>query len=160
MSSVSPVLRPSELDFLTAARRAVLGTVNPAGRARLVPLAFAVAPWTDESGRTLIYSALDEKPKSVADPRQLGRVRDILARPEVSLLVDRWNEDWLELAWLRLDGLATLVEPTSDWIDSGRQRDAIRLLRDRYAQYESQALETRPMLRIVVTRAVSWGLAE
>jgi PPOX class probable F420-dependent enzyme len=158
MSSPSVTLRPSELALLHASRRAVLGTVTAAGRARLVPLAFVVAPWTDEIGRPLLYSALDEKPKAVADPRQLGRVRDILARPEVSLLVDRWDEDWSALAWLRLDGLATVIEPASDPTDTGRHRDAVRLLRERYGQYESQTLETRPVLRIVVTRAVSWGL--
>lgn len=158
MSSQSVALRPAEFALLNAARRAVLGTVTAAGRPRLVPLAFAVAPWTDEIGRPLIYSALDEKPKSVTDPRRLGRVRDILARPEVSLLVDRWDEDWSALAWLRLDGLATVIEPASDLTDTGRHRDAVRLLRERYRQYESQALEARPVLRIVVTRAVSWGL--
>jgi PPOX class probable F420-dependent enzyme len=158
MPSMSETLGPSEAAFLHGARRAVLGTVTAAGRARLVPLAFAVAPWTDEIGRPVLYSALDEKPKSVADPRRLGRVRDILARPEVSLLVDRWDEDWSALAWLRLDGLATVVEPASDPTDVGRHRDAVRLLRERYRQYEGQALEARPVLRIVVTRAVSWGL--
>src|SRR5688572_33152343 len=104
MSSASVTLLPTEADFLSTARRAILATVRTDGRPRLVPLAFAVAPWTDEIGRPLIYSALDEKAKSVADPRRLGRVRDILARPEVSLLVDRWDEDWSALAWLRLDG--------------------------------------------------------
>jgi len=158
MSSASLTLLPTEADFLSTARRAILATVRTDGRPRLVPLAFAVAPWTDEIGRPLIYSALDEKAKSVADPRRLGRVRDILARPGVSLLVDRWDEDWSALAWLRLDGLATVVEPASDLTDTGRHRDAVRLLRERYEQYRTQALETRPVLRIVVTRAVSWGL--
>lgn len=158
MSSLTATLTSAEHDFLHAARRAVLATIRDDGRPRLVPLAFAVAPWTDENGRPLIYSALDEKPKSVADPRRLGRVRDILARPEVSLLVDRWDEDWSALAWLRLDGLATLIEPAADLTDTGRHRDAVRLLRQRYKQYDSQALEARPVLRIVVTRAVSWGL--
>ena len=158
MPTISETLTPTELEFLATARRAVLATIGPTGRPRLVPLAFAVAPWTDEIGRLLIYSALDEKPKSVDDPRRLGRVRDILARPEVSLLVDRWDEDWSALAWLRLDGLARMIEPASDLTDTGRHRDAVRLLRARYRQYESQGLETRPVLRIVVTRAVGWGL--
>ena len=76
-----------------------------------MPFAFAVDA-TTEADLPVLYSALDEKPKSVADPRELGRVRDILARPSVSVLVDRWSEDWSELAWLRLDGNALLIEPT------------------------------------------------
>jgi PPOX class probable F420-dependent enzyme len=117
-----------------------------------VPLAFAA----DHRSPTelVIYSALDEKPKSVADPRSLGRVRDIAVRPHVTLLVDHWSEDWSELAWLRLEGTATILEPTDD--PHGEHAAALRLLRERYPQYKTQKLEMRPAIRIVVERAVGW----
>lgn len=159
MPPPSAALSPAELALLKRSRRGVLATVAPDGRPRLVPIAYAVAPWTDAQGRVLLYSALDEKPKSVADPRQLARVRDILARPAVSLLVDRWSEDWSRLAWLRIEGEATLVEPAPGTAEGGRHADAVRLLRERYPQYAEQRLEERPVLRIVCHRAVSWGLA-
>jgi len=158
MDSGTLALAPAELALLIECRRGVLATSAADGRARLVPITFAVAPWTDVSGRTLLYSALDEKPKSVADPRQLARVRDIAARPRVAVLVDRWSEDWSELAWLRLEGEAALVEPAADWPDAGRHADAVRLLRQRYPQYAGHRLEERPVLRVVCHRAVSWGL--
>jgi PPOX class probable F420-dependent enzyme len=160
MPPTTATLAPAALALLAESRRAVLATLAPDGHPRLVPIAYAVAPWTDAQGRTLLYSALDEKPKSVADPRQLARVRDIVARPQVSLLVDRWSEEWTELAWLRLEAEASVIEPSADWTEGGRHADAVRLLRQRYPQYANQRLEDRPMLRFVCHRAVSWGLDE
>ena len=153
-----PTLTPAQRALLNSARRAVLATSATNGRPRLVPIAFAVAGGDDAP---LLYSALDEKPKSVADPRDLARVRDVLARPRVSVLVDRWSEDWSELAWLRLDAMATLLEPT----DSGRPTDsdraehnlAVGLLRARYPQYAGHNLEGRPILRLQVERVVGWS---
>jgi PPOX class probable F420-dependent enzyme len=98
-----------------------------------------------------VWSPLDEKPKTVGDPRDLARVRDIAERPGVTLLVDRWSEDWTELAWLRLRGRAELVEP------AGIPTAIVAELRDRYPQYVGHDLEARPMLRIVVERAVRWA---
>ena len=159
MPPTSAALSPAELALLKRSRRGVLATVAPDGRPRLVPIAYAVAPWTDAQGRVLLYSALDEKPKSVADPRLLARVRDIEARPRVSVLFDEWHEDWSRLAWLRLEGMATLLEPTSDGRASAEHAQALRSLRERYPQYRDQRLEQRPILRIKVERIVGWSAA-
>ena len=143
-----------DLDVLAASRRAVLATIAPTGRPRLVPITFA---FTLRNGSAVLYSALDQKPKAVMDPRDLARVRDILERPRVSVLVDLWDEDWTRLAWLRLDGRATLLEPTD--VPAGEHAAAAELLRARYPQYAEMALEQRPMLRIDVERAVRWSAA-
>lgn len=133
----------------------MLATIAPDGRPRLMPIAFAVAAADEENGAPILYSALDEKPKAVADPHALARVRDILARPRVSVLVDRWDEDWSRLAWLRLDGIATLLEPTGS--DAAEHATAVSLLRERYAQYAAHRLEERPVLRIAIARVLGWG---
>jgi PPOX class probable F420-dependent enzyme len=152
MGHSGPTLTSRQRRLLGDARRATLATIAPDGRPRLVPLAYAVA----EHGQELIvYSALDEKPKSVADPRQLARVRDILARPSVALLVDEWHEDWDRLAWLRLDGTATVLEPRGE--EASEHATAVKLLRARYTQYATHRLEQRPLLRIRVERATGWG---
>lgn len=132
-------------ELLAQTRRAVLATISPDGTPRLVPIAYAFAD-------RVIYSALDEKPKQVADPHDLARVRDIVARPRVSVLVDQWDEDWTKLAWLRLIGRASLLK-------SGEPEHAlaITLLRERYAQYAGQRLEDRPIIRIAVERTASWS---
>jgi PPOX class probable F420-dependent enzyme len=105
----------------------------------------------------VLYVPLDEKPKDVEDPRRLARVRDIAIDPRVALLVERWSEDWSELAWLRLSGEASLMEPP----DAPREHPAaVAALRVKYPQYAAHRLEDRPLIRIVVTAARSWGTLE
>jgi PPOX class probable F420-dependent enzyme len=146
-------LSPNQRRFLDAARRAVLATIAPDGHVRLVPVCFALEP-TDPShdGAVAIWTPLDEKPKATTDPLALARVRDILARPAVTLLVDQWSEDWSDLAWLRLRGTASLAGPQ----DPGHAAMVVRL-RDRYPQYAGHDLEHRPMIRILIQAATAWG---
>ena len=137
-------LTAADLALLAEVRRASLATIAPDGRPRLVPVCYAVVDDT-------IWIALDDKPKTVDDVRELARVRDVVARPAVSLLVDRWSEDWSALAWIRLYGTADLVEP----------RDVpamvIPALVTRYPQYRDHDLEHRPLLRIAPERVSRWS---
>lgn len=150
----TPVLSEAELRFVAGERRAVLATRAPDGRPRLVPVCY-VLTGEDEHGRPILFSPLDEKPKRSADPYQLARVQDLLVLPEATLLVDRWDEDWSRLAWVRLYGTAELLEPQPHERDE--HAAAVAALREKYPQYLDQGLEARPVIRIAVTRAVSWG---
>jgi PPOX class probable F420-dependent enzyme len=150
--AIDQVLTPAEFTFLAAARRAVLATIDDRGSPRLVPICFAVMP----ARPPLLYTPVDEKPKRVADPHDLGRIRDIVQRPGVTLLIDRWSEDWTRLGWLRLKGMADLVEPGDG--DAGVERaTAVAALRHKYPQYATHRLEDRPMIRIRIERSRSWG---
>jgi PPOX class probable F420-dependent enzyme len=150
--STDSILTATELAFLTTARTATLATIDGGGLPRLVPICFVAM----EQPRLVVYSPLDEKPKRVPDPRDLARVRDILERPEVALLIDRWSEDWGRLGWLRLQGMADLVEP--DNAASGSEHaTAVAELRRKYAQYASHRLEERPLIRIAIEGSRSWG---
>jgi PPOX class probable F420-dependent enzyme len=151
-----PILALAEVQFLSAARRAVLGTIDDAGLPRLVPCCFSVLEHGDGTSPLVVHTPIDDKPKRSADPRALGRVRDILPRPDVTLLVDRWSEDWDRLGWLRLRGRAYLLEPDDPAVSEERVR-AIGALRTKYAQYEGHALEERPIIRISVASASRWG---
>lgn len=145
-------LLPAEARFLASARRAVLATIDPNGRPRLFPVCFVLM---GDDATATIYSPLDEKPKRVADPHRLARVRDLVARPEVTLLVDRWDEDWGRLGWLRIHGRAELLEP--DEIAAAERATAIDALRAKYPQYADHDLEGRPLIRIGRLSAVVWG---
>jgi len=134
---------PAERDLLADARRASLATIDGDGRARLVPVCFVLID-------DVMWSPIDEKPKSSADPRALARVRDIQARPAVTVLVDRWSEDWTELAWIRLDARAEVIEARA--VPTG----IVDALRQRYPQYREHDLEHRPMVSITIERARSW----
>ena len=128
--------------MLAITRRATLATIASDGRPRLVPICFVAID-------DVVWSPLDEKPKSVADPRRLARVRDIERDPRVTLLVDRWSEDWSELGWLRLDGQAELVDGVDPAI--------IGALRAKYPQYAEHDLESRPLIRITIERTTGWA---
>jgi PPOX class probable F420-dependent enzyme len=149
-----PVLSPTERAFVAARRTATLATLDPAGQPRLVPICF-VLHGDDRLGRPLLYTPIDDKPKASPDPRQLARVRDLLILPAATLLVDRWDEDWSKLGWVRLYGRAEILEPQPHEVEEhGR---AVVALREKYEQYRTHALETRPIIRIGVDRVRSWG---
>ncbi len=147
-------LSPDDRVLLDAARTATLATIDPAGRSRLVPICFVVADEVVDG--LVLWSPIDEKPKRTGDPTDMARVRDVLARPHVTLLVDRWSEDWTELRWLRLAGRAVLVGP--DPLDA-TLREVIATLRAKYPPYRDHALERRPMLRIAIDVVVGWAAA-
>ncbi|HTS14304.1 MAG TPA: pyridoxamine 5'-phosphate oxidase family protein [Candidatus Sulfotelmatobacter sp.] len=143
-------------DLLQTARRAVLATVAADGRPRLVPICY----WTPAGEPLVVYSALDDKPKAVADPLRLARVRDLVARPQVTLLVDRWDEDWRRLAWLRLDGAARVLGPSRPGAaDAAEHAAAVAGLRGRYPQYRDHDLAARPLIRMAVDHVVEWSAA-
>ncbi|MFN0094024.1 MAG: TIGR03668 family PPOX class F420-dependent oxidoreductase [Dehalococcoidia bacterium] len=140
---MSIFLEPWVADLLAAARVGRLGTVSPDGRPHLVPVCYAVV----SSGTIAI--AIDEKPKS---GRPLARLRNITRDPRVSFLVDRFSDDWDQLAWVRLDGQAAVVP--------GRERPAVlAALRDRYPQYRQMALEALPLILIEAETVTSWRWA-
>ncbi len=154
-------LTASGYELIRSARRAVLATITRDGRARLVPICFWMPDWLpgpdERDTPLLVYSALDEKPKTVADPLHLGRVRDLLARPAVSLLVDRWDEDWRRLAWVRLDGSARVLGPARpDAPDAAEHELAVAGLRARYPQYRDHDLAGRPLIRVAVDHVAEW----
>lgn len=115
-----------------------------------MPVCYAVA---ESPVGVTVWTPIDAKPKSTADPRALARVRDLIERPVASLVADRWSEDWGRLAWVRLVGDAALIEPADD--PTGHAA-AVALLRARYPQYLAHPLETAPIIRIAVTEWTAW----
>jgi len=152
MAEPAATLDPDVRAFLDASRRATLATVAPDGRPRLVPVCFAVVDGSTRDHVPRIYTPLDAKPKRSSDPRRLARVRDVIERPEVTLLVDRWDEDWSRLGWVRVDGDGDLVEPPA-----GEHGAAVAALLARYPQYATHGLDARPMIRIAIRRVRWWG---
>jgi PPOX class probable F420-dependent enzyme len=137
-------LTDGQADFIAEARTATFGTIADDGRPRLVPICFVLQG-------DVLFTPIDEKPKETADPRQLARIRDIERRADVTLLVERWDEDWTHLAWLRIDGWASLTE------DPAERAPAIDALRAKYPQYADHDLASRPLIRIAIERVRSWG---
>ena len=149
------ILTGPEHAFVAETRRAILATIRPDGEPRLVPVCFVLVDEPDDLGRPIIYSPIDEKPKLSADPRRLARVQDLLVLPSVTLLVDRWSEDWERLAWVRLSGRGRLLEPEPHEVAEHAQ--AVAALRAKYPQYDDHALEGRPIIRMSIDRVQRWG---
>lgn len=153
--SAADQLDDRQRTFVAGARSATLATIAPDGRPRLVPICFVLLLTRagDSSGAApSIVSPLDEKPKTAGDPHRLARVHDLVARPEATLLIDRWSEEWDRLGWVRLEVRGVLVEPGGEG-----HAAAVEALREKYPQYGAHDLEHRPMLRFVIDRVVSWG---
>lgn len=138
------VMTPEEMATFESMPVARFATVDAAGRPHVVPVCFAIV-------ESVIYTPIDEKPKSGTGPRALRRIRNILARPSVCLLVDRYDDDWSRLWWTQARGVASLVD------DDAELALAIAALRARYQQYRTMDLESRPMIRIMVNEVVRWS---
>ena len=138
-----PQLSPAQDRFLRSARSGHLATADANGQPHVIPVCYVF------DGKA-IYSVLDAKPKSTS-LRQLRRVRNILANPRVSLVVDHYEEDWSRLRYVLVFGDAGLLEDGEEWAR------AIALLREKYPQYQAMDLKESPVIKITPSRFVPWS---
>jgi PPOX class probable F420-dependent enzyme len=119
------------------ARVARLGTLSKTGRVDLVPMTYALVD-------DVLFTAVDHKPKTTTELKRLENVR---ANPEVSVLIDEYaDDDWSALWWVRLRGLAHVL-------DEGPQYDAaIDVLVAKYRQYQT----IRPEGPAMVIEIIRW----
>ena len=133
---------PHTLRLIRSARIAHLGTADRSGQPHVVPICFAC------DGK-YFYSPIDEKPKRTA-PTKLKRLRNIRENPQVSLLIDHYEEDWSKLAYVLITGKARIMQR------GHRHRRAVTLLRKKYPQYRCMAIDTRPMIMLMAKRITVW----
>jgi coenzyme F420-0:L-glutamate ligase/coenzyme F420-1:gamma-L-glutamate ligase len=129
-----------ELERVKSARVARLATADRAGRPHCVPVCFVL--WKDQ-----LLIPLDEKPKQV-EVKRLRRVRNVLENPQVTLLVDHYDDDWDKLWFVMIEGIASLVELSAE---------PVGLLRAKYVPYRNMTLTLA--ISIQPTRQVRWPLA-
>jgi len=84
-------------------------------------------------------------------PNQLKRVRNIRENPRVSLVIDRYDENWRKLAYVLIFGRARVINRGI------AHRQAVRLLRRKYPQYRRMAIDQRPLIVITTLRITAWG---
>jgi PPOX class probable F420-dependent enzyme len=129
--------------LLEGARVARLGLTDDAGHPRVLPVTFALA-----AGR--IWSAVDRKPKRVPG-RELARVRFLRGDPRAALTVDRYSDDWADLAWVQVLGTIEIVDA----------RDGAAGLASLAAKYEPyrEAPPPGPLLALDPKRLLFWRAA-
>jgi PPOX class probable F420-dependent enzyme len=128
---------------IAESRVARLATLDADGRSHLVPIVFVLA------GDTL-YSAVDAKPKR---SRTLRRIENVRRRPDVTVLIDHYEDDWTRLWWVRLRGEARVL-------DGGDEAaHALALLAAKYEQYRKTG-PGLPVLAIDITDWRAWQADE
>ena len=140
------VLTETEFSFVQAQRVARLATADLEGHPHVIPVCYAY-------DGTHFYIPLDEKPKTVEESK-LRRVRNVVARHEASLLFDQYDDDWSHLGYVLVHGQAGLLQP-----GDALHTQALVLLRERYTQYRSMALERHSVIIITPNSVTSWGPA-
>jgi len=136
---VQPMEREDALGRLAGARLGHLATADRGSLPHVVPVVFVLA------GET-IYWTVDRKPKRTRD---LKRLRNIEANPNVQLVIDHYEEDWSRLWWVRITGHARTVE---DEEEADRALDA---LAEKYPQYRADP-PPGPVVAIDIARVSGW----
>lgn len=137
---------PTELiawanDLLKSTRVGRLGLLDEQGAPRVLPVTFALAA-------SRIWSAIDRKPKH-AEP---ARLRFLRRDPRAALTVDRYSDDWEELAWVQVLGSVRILE-----VAEGVQ--GLDALSEKYEQYRAEP-PPGPLLALEPRRYLWWRAAD
>lgn len=115
-----------------------LATHNPSGTIDLVPITFALVDDT-------IVTAVDHKPKRTT---RLQRLENIRQNPDVTVLVDHYDDDWRTLWWARLRGRAEVHDVASEGV--------LAALSTKYAPYRGHP-PAGPTIVVHVTEIATWA---
>jgi len=126
---------------VAAARVARLATADGFGTPHVVPIVFAL-------DGDAIHTCVDDKPKTT---RRLRRLTDIAENPRVSVLVDHYSDDWSQLWWIRIDGIATIHDADTEAGATG-----LDALARKYPQYRVRR-PAGPVITIDRLRWRSWS---
>jgi PPOX class probable F420-dependent enzyme len=133
-------------DRIDAARIGRMATVRPDGTPHIVPITFAI------SNETLV-TAVDAKPKRTT---KLQRLQNLRANPAVSIIVDHYADDWSALWWIRIDGLAKVVDRELESSDAPARSAATETLIAKYPQYQVTPPDG-PVIIVQPTRWTMWS---
>ena len=139
--------------LLTTWPVARLATLNIDGSPHQIPIVFT---WHDGC----FWSPIDGKPKQKAQPT---RIQNAISNPVASLLIDKYDDDWTQLWWIRADLEITVVhfdDAEAEILEIARQ--AKTKLEEKYLQYGSTPVLREPatILSMCPTAFTSWCAAE
>ena len=117
--------------IINKAKVARLATVDIKCTPYLVPVVFVL-----DNDNDCYFIPIDEKTKR-SKPENLKRVRNIKENPNVTLLIDEYNEDWTKLCFIMIQGKASIIGGKKlDENEMSLLEKAHKLLRSKYAQYQ------------------------
>lgn len=139
-------ITPDVEEFIERARVARLATIDSEFRPHLVPVVFV---FDGDS----FFIPIDEKRKKTAKPEKLKRIRNIQHNPNVALLIDNYSEDWKRLAFVTIQGKASVATKTEGNI---QVREAYKKLMTKYLQYQKVGVGEMCII-IAPEKVVSWS---
>jgi len=117
-------LNQKTMTLIKGAKVARLATVDQKSYPYVVPVVFVFH-------ENLFFIPLDEKVKTV-NARKLKRVKNIEKNSNVTLLIDKYQNDWKKLFFLMIQGKATVIDGKNT-----KLMDKIhKLLISKYPQYK------------------------
>ena len=139
------IVPPAVEEFIERARVARLATIDSEFKPHLVPVVFVF-------NGNHFFIPVDEKRKT-AKPEKLKRIRNIQDNPNVTLLIDEYSEDWTKLAFVMIQGKASVATNEEGNI---QVREAYKKLMTKYLQY--QKVSVGEMCIIITPKKVaSWS---
>jgi PPOX class probable F420-dependent enzyme len=136
---------PAVKEFIERARVARLATVDFASKPHLVPVVFVF-------DANHFFIPVDEKRKP-AKPEKLRRIKNIKHNPNVALLIDNYSEDWTKLAFVMIQGRASITSKTQGNI---QLKEAYKKLMIKYLQYEKVGIGEMCII-IAPEKVASWS---
>ena len=139
------IITPDIEEFVQRVRVARLATIDSEFKPHLVPVVFVF-------DGNHFFIPVDEKRKKTK-LEKLRRIKNIQSNPNVALLIDEYSEDWSRLAFVMIQGTASVVKsrPQADI----QLKQALKELTTKYTQY--QKIGTGEMCIIIKPEKVaSW----
>ncbi len=133
-------------EFIERARVARLATVDYTSKPHLVPVVFVF-------DGNHFFIPIDQKRKTV-EPQRLKRIKNIQDNPNVALLIDKYSEDWTKLAFVMIQGKASII--TSKTQGNIQLQEAYKKLETKYRQYQKIGLGEICII-IKPEKVASWG---
>jgi len=129
--------------LIKEAKVARLATVDQKLHPYVVPVVFVFY-------ENSFFIPLDEKTKTV-NSRNLKRVKNIEKNPNVTLLIDKYQNNWKKLFFLMIHGKAKMIDGNSKLMDKIH-----KLLISKYPQYKKIGIGNS-CIRINPTKVTFWN---
>ena len=134
--------------IINKARVARLATVDSECKPHLIPVVFVF-----DNG--CYFIPIDEKSKRYR-PERLKRVKNIQQNPNVTILIDEYNEDWGKLYFIMIQGKASIIGDKE--LEQGELlllERVHRLLSDKYLQYQKIGIG-KYIIMIIPQKVITW----
>ena len=136
-------LNQKTMALIKEAKVARLATVDQKLHPYVVPVVFVFH-------ENSFFIPLDEKSKTV-NPKNLKRVKNIEKNPNVTLLIDKYQNDWKKLFFLMIQGKAKVIDGNNKLMDKIH-----KLLVSKYPQYKKIGIGNS-CIKIEPTKVRFWS---